>query len=198
MFHSSRLHAYTRKRYAPFYSCCLFKSARMQKIFVFAFLHPWPLLFPPYRRPRSSYRNNMSVCIGITYWKGSREGFGKSPDCGAGSMTAWKYFSETVMCLPSRSQTLPIKWNECEMLLFWKPESGCRNGYWVASICRGTFRAVSHIFHSALCDMGCCLCDTSRSVWIIFGKGSYEQRKNCYSIVNHCVIIERDHLEWVM
>ena len=64
----------------------------MQKIFVFAFLHPWPLLFPPYRRPRSSYRNNMSVCIGITYWKGSREGFGKSPDCGAGSMTAWKYF----------------------------------------------------------------------------------------------------------
>ena len=66
----------------------------MQKIClcILASLHPWPLLFPPNRRPCSSYRNNMSVCIGITYWKGSREGFGKSPDCGAGSMTAWKYF----------------------------------------------------------------------------------------------------------
>ena len=91
MFHSSRLHAYTRKRYDPFYSCCLFKSARMQKIFVFAFLHPWPLLFPPSRRPSSSYRNNLFVCIGITSSKESQKGFGKSPDCGAGSMTAWKY-----------------------------------------------------------------------------------------------------------
>ena len=40
----------------------------------------------------SSYRNHLSVWIGITSSKESQKGFGKSPDCGAGSMTAWKYF----------------------------------------------------------------------------------------------------------
>ena len=39
-----------------------------------------------------SNRNNMSVCIGITSSKESQKGFGISPECGAGSMTAWKYF----------------------------------------------------------------------------------------------------------
>ena len=64
----------------------------MQKIFVFAFLHPcildrcFSLLSAALV---SSYRNHLFVCIGITYWKGPREGFGKSPDCGAGSMTEW-------------------------------------------------------------------------------------------------------------
>ena len=64
----------------------------MQKNFVFASLHPWPLFFIPSCRPSSSYRNHLSVWIGITSSKESQKGFGNSPDCGAGSMTAWKYF----------------------------------------------------------------------------------------------------------
>ncbi len=90
----TRLHA---KEIQFFYSCCSFKSARMQKIFVFAFLHPCILdrcfsLLPA--ALVSSYRNNLFVCIGITSSKESKKGFGNSLDCGAGSMTEWKWYFE--------------------------------------------------------------------------------------------------------
>ena len=88
MFFSSRLHAYTRKRYDYFIRAV---HSRVQGCKKSLSLHLWPLLFIPSCRPSSSYRNHLSVWIGITSSKESQKGFGKSPDCGAGSMTAWKY-----------------------------------------------------------------------------------------------------------
>ena len=159
------------------------KDAKNLCLCILASLHPWPLLFPPSHRPSSSYRNNLFVCISITFSKVLHKGFGITPDCGAGSMTEWKIILETIMCLPSRSQTLP----NLKIVCFEKPNRVVKRilgsinpkGHFLSGFTQFSLRSLRYepvtAWHFSF-------------ILKRFLKWTSMNRKDFYSIVHHCAI----------
>ena len=177
--------------------CFSFNRARMQKIFIFASLHSCILEQLLYGQLCFQILSEKFVNIGITSSKVSREGFGNLSIAEQGAWQREIFFRE-LSCGCRQGRRL-CSWNgtDVKCSCFDNPNRVVETDIGLASICWGTFWAISHNFHSVLCDMGWWLYDTSRSIWNVFWKCGSWKVKYFYSIVNYYVIIERDCLEQV-